>query len=227
MIYKFTAPSSGSVKVEAYSNPYYPGQMGLLAGDRVDLQLAVYDKEGANCATANYVIKGSNYLPDPLNLDESLIVNCLIPGREYYLMADGSVGAFSDGYFDIKISDYGKQTPNDFLCNAIPIAKTFTSPWGQCNWGTNASDTAMISGQNNYCATSTNDIPASLGASLQPGTLPPVVYGTLLSPPSRARLPLKVGTQLMNYFLPLSKRASVLPWRFSSFPVGIMAIVPT
>lgn len=163
VIYKFTAPSSGSVKVEAYSNPYYPGQMGLLAGDRVDLQLAVYDKEGANCATANYVIKGSNYLPDPLNLDESLIVNCLIPGREYYLMADGSVGAFSDGYFDIKISDYGKQTPNDFLCNAIPIAKTFTSPWGQCNWGTNASDTAMISGQNNYCATSTNDIPASLG----------------------------------------------------------------
>lgn len=161
VIYKFTAPASGSVRIDASDNPYYPGAMGTLSGDEVDLQLAVFEMSGALCSNANFFPKGSNY--DVTNgFSEDLIVNCLNPGQVYYLMVDGS-GVNPSGYYDITISDYKKQTTNDFLCNAKSIAKTYTATWSQCNYGSTATDTAMITGENNYCATITNDLPASLG----------------------------------------------------------------
>jgi hypothetical protein len=161
VVYRFTTPNSGSVKIEASNNPYYPGQMGLLTGDEVDLQLAVFEKQGAVCSTANYFPKGNNYdITD--GFSETLIVNCLNANTEYYLLVDGS-GLNASGYYDVKISDYGKTTTNDFLCNAKPIGKTYTSTWAACNYGSNASDTAKINNENNYCATITNDLPSSLG----------------------------------------------------------------
>lgn len=157
VVYKFTTPASGSIQVEATTNPYYPGQMGLLTGDEIDLQLAVFEKQGAVCSTANYFPKGNNYdATDGFN--ENLIVNCLSPNTEYYLMVDGS-GLNGSGYYDIKISDYGVSTPNDLLCNATAISGTYSAPWSNCNNATAVS----ITGQNNYCATITNDLPSSLG----------------------------------------------------------------
>jgi hypothetical protein len=157
VIYKFVAPASGSVKVEAFSNPYYPGQMGLLTGDEIDIQLAVYEQSGGNCTTANFYPKANKYDPTD-GFNEKMIVNCLNAGQTYYVMVDGS-GLNTNGYFDLKISDYGISTPNDFLCNATTITGTMGAPWTNCNSNT----VVTLTGQNNYCATITNDLPASLG----------------------------------------------------------------
>ena len=157
VVYKFTTPASGSIEVTATSNPYYAGQMGLLSGDEVDLQLAVFEQSGGTCSTANFFPKGNNYdATDGFN--ENLIVNCLLPNTVYYLMVDGS-GLNTSGYFDITISDYGKATPNDFLCNAIDITPTNSAPWTSCN----SNSVVQELGENNYCGTSNNDIPSSLG----------------------------------------------------------------
>lgn len=89
-------------------------------------------------------------------------MNCLNPNTEYYLLVDGS-GINQSGYYDITISDYGKSTPNDLLCNATTITGTYSSPYIDCN----SSSAVVLTGQNNYCATPTNDMPAS-----QPGGIP-------------------------------------------------------
>lgn len=171
VVYKFTTPAApgytdASVKIEAFTNPYYPFSSGgnmdptfLLAGDEIDLQLALYSS-GA-CNSSHFVV-GSNYdVTVGTNVrtgsDESLIVNCLLPSTEYYLVVDGGVN--TNGYYDLKISDYGKHTTNDFLCNAVDITATNSAPWTNCN-----SNTAVtLTAQNNYCATTNNDIPSSLG----------------------------------------------------------------
>lgn len=160
VIYKFVAPASGSVKIEGFSNPYYPGELGTFAGDVIDMQLAVFEQVGAACGSAMYYPKGNKWdITD--GFGEKLIVNCLNPGQTYYLMVDGS-GLNTKGYFDLKISDYGISTPNDFLCNATPIPGTYAPAWVTCNYGTPTTITA----QNNYCATITNDLPSSLSGSI-------------------------------------------------------------
>lgn len=195
VVYKFTTPpavgfTDASVNIEAFSNPYYDdathevlggagGNMnslenGWMAGDEIDLQLALYS-DGA-CASSHYVV-GSYYDPtvggpDPTGLlgsDENLIVSCLKPNTVYYLVVDG--GTNTNGYYDIRISDYGKHTPNDLLCQAIDLSATNSAPWTNCNSNT----VVQLLGQNNYCATTTNDIPASLGVR-------PPGWGELNSP---------------------------------------------
>jgi hypothetical protein len=172
VVYRFTTPAApgftdASVKIEGFTNPYYPFSSGgnmdptfLLAGDEIDIQLALYSDGACNVP---HFVKGSNYdVTVGTNIrtgsDESLIVNCLYPSTEYYLVVDGSP-INSNGYYDIKISDYGKHTPNDFLCQAIDISATNSAPWTNCN----SSTVVQLNNQNNYCATSTNDIPSSLG----------------------------------------------------------------
>ena len=178
VVYKFTTPpaagfTDASVKIQAFSNPYYDkathsvlggpgGNMGIGAGDAIDLQLALYS-DGA-CDSSHYVV-GSYYDPttgslDPTGLtgsDEELIVNCLKPNTAYYLVVDG--GTNTNGYYDIKISDYARHTTNDFLCQAIDITGTYSAPWTNCN----SSTVVQLNNQNNYCATTNNDIPSSLG----------------------------------------------------------------
>lgn len=175
VIYSFVAPNSGSVKILAESNPYYPGQMGTLTGDEVDLQLAVYEKasQAAPCNTADYFVKGSSYDVTDLYLSpsgaspfyEDMIVNCLVAGREYFILVDGS-GLNGSGYYNLTVSDYGVTTDNDFLCDAVPFTDTYNASWLNCNYGTS---TTVID-QNNYCGTVTNDIgpagaPANWGST--------------------------------------------------------------
>ncbi|MFN8267542.1 MAG: T9SS type A sorting domain-containing protein [Chitinophagales bacterium] len=178
VVYKFTTPpavgfSDASVKIEAFSNPYYDkathsilggpgGNMGIGAGDAIDLQLALYSD--GPCGSSHYV-KGSFYDPttgsaDPTGLtgsNEELIVSCLSPSTVYYLVVDG--GTNTNGYYDLKISDYARHTTNDFLCQAIDITGTYNAPWTNCN----SSTVVQLNNQNNYCATTNNDIPSSLG----------------------------------------------------------------
>ncbi|MCB0507625.1 MAG: T9SS type A sorting domain-containing protein [Bacteroidetes bacterium] len=172
VVYSFTTPpavgyTDASVKIEGFTNPYYSYSSGgnmdptfLLAGDEIDMQLALYS-DGA-CSASHFVV-GSNYdVTVGTNVrtgsDESLIVNCLKPNTVYYLVVDGSP-LNSNGYYDLKISDYGKHTPNDLLCQAIDLTATNSAPWTNCNSNT----VVQLNNQNNYCATTTNDIPASLG----------------------------------------------------------------
>lgn len=198
VLYRFTTPpavgyTDASIKIEGFTNPYYDestyagpgggagGNMDMLenafnSGDDIDLQLALYSA-GA-CGASHYVV-GSNYDPTvgsgvditgASGSDESLIVNCLLPNTEYFLLVDG--GALNtNGYYDLKISDYGKHTSNDFLCNAIDISGTYTSPWTNCNSNT----VVQLNNQNNYCATTNNDIPTSLG-------LRPPAWGEMNAP---------------------------------------------
>ena len=184
VVYRFTTPAApgftdASVKIEGFTNPYYPFSSGgnmdptfLLAGDEIDIQLALYSDGACNVP---HFVKGSNYdVTVGTNIrtgsDESLIVNCLYPSTEYYLVVDGSP-INSNGYYDIKISDYGKHTPNDFLCQAIDITATNSAPWTNCN----SSTVVQLNNQNNYCATSTNDIPSTLG-------IRPPAWGEMNSP---------------------------------------------
>jgi hypothetical protein len=185
VVYKFTTPPSvgftdASIKIEAFTNPYYDdetytgadggagGNMGLLSGDQIDLQLAVYS---AGDCTAPHTVVGSNYDPtvgsgaDITGLtgsDEALLVNCLLPNTQYYLVVDG--GSNTSGYFDIKMSNYNIHTTNDFLFNAIDVTLTNIAPWTDCNNSTIVS----LNNQNNYCATFNNDW--TLPAPFRPST---------------------------------------------------------
>jgi hypothetical protein len=162
VVYKFTAPASGSVKIEAKNNPYYDNatyygggagaDMGTVplvpdAGDEIDLQLGLMQLTGS-CTTGNLSMLASSYNADDL-FNEDLIYNCLIPGGTYYIVVDGS-GLNSSGYFDLIISDYGKTTPNELICNASKILETFDPAWMACNYTTPTS----LTNQNNYCGSS-------------------------------------------------------------------------
>jgi hypothetical protein len=162
VVYKFTAPASGSVKIEAKNNPYYDNatyygggagaDMGTVplvpdAGDEIDLQLGLMQLTGS-CTTGNLSMLASSYNADDL-FNEDLIYNCLIPGGTYYIVVDGS-GLNSSGYFDLIISDYGKTTPNELICNATKIPGTFDPAWMACNYTTPTS----LTNQNNYCGSS-------------------------------------------------------------------------
>ena len=162
VVYKFKAPASGSVKIEAKNNPYYDNatyygggagaDMGVVplvpdAGDEIDLQLGLMQLTG-NCSTGNLSMLTSSYNVDDL-FNEDLIYNCLIPGGTYYIVVDGS-GLNSSGYFDLIISDYGKTTPNELICNASKILETFDPAWMACNYTTPTS----LTNQNNYCGSS-------------------------------------------------------------------------
>lgn len=179
VVYRFTTPAApgftdASIKIEATTNPYYDqatyngpgggpgGNMGTFAGDDIDLQLAVYS-DGA-CSSPHFVV-GSNYDPTDIDVtsggsDESVIVNCLKPSTEYYLVVDGGP-LNTNGYFDLKLSDYGRHTTNNYLCNAIDITGTYSAPWTNCNSNT----TVTLTGQNNYCANTNNDFPSSFAGN--------------------------------------------------------------
>jgi hypothetical protein len=192
VVYRFTTPPAGaftdaSIKIEAFTNPYYDettysgagggagGNMDMLenafnSGDDIDLQLAVYS--AGNCSIGHTPI-ASNYDPTTgsgaditgaSGSDESIIVNCLLPSTEYFLVVDG--GTNTSGFYDIKMSNYNIHTTNDFLYQAIDITGTYTSPWTDCNSNT----PVTLTGQNNYCATNNNDMPSYLPAPFRPSS---------------------------------------------------------
>lgn len=157
--YIFRPPASGSVKITATSDPVIGPALGFLSGDAIDLQLAVYEASGAagSCTPPSWSIVGS--ASNSIALDgfsEYVVVNCLDPDKDYYLLVDGTT-LNTVGFFDLLIEDYGITTPNDLQCDAIDIVAAQTpalqNQWRSCNQNV----TLTLSDQNNYCANNINE----------------------------------------------------------------------
>lgn len=116
--YTFTAPSTGRVHITTVSDP-------LNVGDYIDLQVSVWALSGDVCTGAATEV-GCDYNDllefPPLSRNESLDVNCLTPGRLYWVMVDGSDDPDDeDGFFNITITENPGPPPvtNDSICDAI------------------------------------------------------------------------------------------------------------
>jgi|GEM_PF-3240263 len=127
--FKFRAPSSGKIRIEGINS----------GNDKIDLGMALYDFPGENCRMAASGFKvDQDYDPAIVTFleDEEVTVECLIPGRYYYLQVDGAnnpvacvPGSLCEtGEFKIRIthlsadprSDIPPQK-NDNFCDAINL----------------------------------------------------------------------------------------------------------
>jgi len=138
--YTFIAPPSGKVEV----------RLDWYFADIIDLQVAVYDLAGAVCTGVPTELASEH---DGIGIvyGEDMWVDCLIPGREYWILVDGE-GSLIDpdlveGLFDIEVYADPQDPPaaNDDPCNAVPLG----DPTGG-SVGTTAG--ALHSSQNNFCA---------------------------------------------------------------------------
>jgi hypothetical protein len=160
--FKFRAPSTGKVLIE-----------GINAGsDDLDIGMALYDFPFENCANAAQGVKIAQDYDGGLvgissTLDEDFNVECLVPGRYYYLQVDGDRNAVYNpldptstetGEFRIRIThqnmgpraDIPPQN-NDSICDAI-------------NFGTIANGASVFrNDDNNRCATSEQNEPDVAG----------------------------------------------------------------
>lgn len=141
--YTFIAPPSGKVEIRL-------DNQGLF-GDQIDLQAAVYDAQNQGCNDPLTEL-ASEHEGIGVLWDEDMEVECLIPGRTYYIMVDGEGSIINpdlqEGIFDIEV--YGDPrdpaAPNDDVCNAIPLGDPTGSPVGTTPITSHGS-------QNNFCAT--------------------------------------------------------------------------
>jgi hypothetical protein len=83
--FKFVAPSTGKIKIEAIND----GSV-----DPIDLGLAIFDIPSQNCAniqTGGFKFD-QDYDPGVLTtlMDEEITVSCLVPGRTYWIQVDGN-----------------------------------------------------------------------------------------------------------------------------------------
>ncbi|MEM6966333.1 MAG: gliding motility-associated C-terminal domain-containing protein [Bacteroidota bacterium] len=104
--FTFQAPPSGSVLVEAISVDGPPWNNGIGA------QVGVYRSFNNSC-TGFFLEVGSSF--SGADNDESLELNCLVPGNNYWILVDGS-GSNTAGIFDMVVTDlenYPPETVND------------------------------------------------------------------------------------------------------------------
>ncbi len=168
--YTFTAPPSGRVNIDLESDPNN-------VGDYIDLQVAVYALAGDVCTGAATQV-GCDYNDllefPPLSRDEEIDVNCLTPGRLYWIMVDGSDDPDEvDGFFRITVT----QNPgpplitNDNICQATPLGAV--PPVGSI----------VTPEQHNFCATVEPGEPTP-AMSLIPFGIDQTVWYTFTAPPS-------------------------------------------
>jgi gliding motility-associated-like protein len=100
--FMFQAPVSGHVIIDAVSDQDVP--FGI---DAVDTQIALY-RSGSNACIGPMIEVESQY--SSVSYDESLEVQCLVPGNNYWVVIDGS-GNNTEGIFSITISDGGPVGP--------------------------------------------------------------------------------------------------------------------
>lgn len=106
--FTFQAPPSGSVLVEAISVDGAPWNNGIGA------QVGVYRSFNNSC-TGFFFEVGSSFTS--ADNDESLELNCLIPGNSYWILVDGS-GSNTAGVFNMVVTDlenYPPETVNDTI----------------------------------------------------------------------------------------------------------------
>ena len=139
------------ILIEAFNDPE-------ATGDIINLQLALYQLDTDCRGKINYITDHHN----PSVLDEHLLLECLPPNQEYYLLVDGVFDDTSNpnvpelnGYFSIRIREIEVEGGNDEICGAInlPIEE------GETTTHTNFF---------NNCATNTNDPIVENYPSLQP-----------------------------------------------------------
>jgi hypothetical protein len=166
--YTFIAPPSGRVNIELESDP-------LNTGDYIDLQVAVFALAGDVCTGAPTEM-GCDYNDllefPPLSRDEEIDVNCLTPGRLYWIMVDGSDDPDDvDGFFNITVTQNSGPGPvlNDSICDAI-------------NLGVVPAVGNIVSAEfNNFCATVEPGEPTP-AMSLIPFGLDQTVWYTFTAP---------------------------------------------
>jgi hypothetical protein len=81
--FKFKAPGSGKVTIEGVNS----------GNDKIDIGMALYDLPGQNCSqAAGAFTVDEDYDPGVIAFleDEEMTVECLIPGRYYWLQIDGA-----------------------------------------------------------------------------------------------------------------------------------------
>ncbi len=141
--YTFIAPPSGKVEIRLDNG-------NIITGDNVDLQVAVYDLAGAVCTGVPAELK-SEHGGIGVLWNEDMEVECLEPGREYWILVDGE-GSLIDpdlqeGTFDIEV--YGDPrdlaSPYDRPCNALALGDPTGGSVGTSPITTHGS-------QNNFCA---------------------------------------------------------------------------
>ena len=151
--YTFIAPPSGKVEIRGRSQGIF--------GDAIDMQLAVYDSDDMTC-TGNLTELTSKHSGIGLLWDEDMEVECLTPGRTYFLLVDGEGSALDpdlqEGIFDIIVYGDPRDTPSpyDNICNAFYM--------GNPQNGTIRTGPGIDHGsQNNFCATTQANEPNPSG----------------------------------------------------------------
>lgn len=142
---------SDLILIEAFNDPES-------TGDIINLQLALYQLDTDCRGEINYITDHHN----PAVLDEHLLLECLPPNQEYYLLVDGVFDDTSNpdvpelnGYFSIRIREIEVEGGNDDICGAIPLAVEEGGTTTHTNFFNN-------------CATNINDPVVESYSSLQP-----------------------------------------------------------
>jgi hypothetical protein len=157
----FYAPASGSVKITATADPNDIMKDGVF--DNIDLQLAIFQETViGNCDIVQPPQSPVSSIVSYNVLDgygEEMYVNCLTPGRKYYIEIDGSASPLTQtrGIFDLKIEDFAANSyaPNDEMQDAIAFTNTYTatSTWNRIN----NKVTESILDSKNWCADNLNE----------------------------------------------------------------------
>ena len=182
--YSFEAPATGMITIEA-ENVYNCDILNPNKRALIDIRLAVYDLlDGFVCTDmatngASFDLKGESESGitgiNCIGLGETLEIDCLEPGRTYYLVVDGkdrignSNGEFGEFEIDMtntiknilgfNVRDLYRPALNDDICDAIALGNptgggvdtdvnngTYPSPPRTCN-----------NSENTYCADASGD----------------------------------------------------------------------
>ncbi|MBK9634804.1 MAG: hypothetical protein IPO64_09920 [Bacteroidetes bacterium] len=180
----FYAPASGSVKITATADPNDIMKDGVF--DNIDLQLAIFQETViGNCATVQPPQSPVSAITSYNILDgygEEMYVNCLSPGRKYYIMVDASTSPITQTkhIFDLKIENWPENSAatNDLMQGAIAFTNTYTptADWNKINYKV----TETILDSKNWCADNLNE-PGSTGSDLYNET---GVWYKFIAPPS-------------------------------------------
>ena len=216
--FKFQAPASGKVKIEALND-------GSI--DPIDLGISIFDIPTQNCADIQS--KGfkfdNDYDPAVFGIansqDEEITVSCLVPNRTYWVQVDGNrnpslcgpIAVGSDcetGQFKLKITHLPsdptyannvvysspvttKPGGNDMFCQAHKVVNA-GGPYNVFDQNTylNPGETITFN-HNNRCATAEYNEPAANGWDLNPfdQASDPTVWYTFNTGPSLG--PLRPG----------------------------------
>jgi gliding motility-associated-like protein len=104
--FAFNAPPSGHIRIDVVSDKII---------DSIGCQIVLYQSLNDQCTGFFSQIQSAFDLAD---LDESMELSCLDPGRRYFLLIDGD-GFHPSGIFTVRISDLGDDTPVTFLTDTI------------------------------------------------------------------------------------------------------------